>query len=254
MSDVLVESRAHTEIEFTPIKTNIDNELAGQELNPEQTKLMRELTDFLDDVSSKFKEQFWHVMDRKSMTRPEISARIKQFILEHGFDVPYFRIMGREAGENYLQQVVAPEYLHPEHSDEEDEREYKIGDDSVMMIFDLPKPVAQYWKKAEGGPWSRGLPEKNVGPEVVPWGYFYRRMIDTVRKAVDAEDREGKLHIRRIRSVAHAPLQHYYIFEVSRWPHRDEPMLHTRLDIDKVRQTQAIRDVLNEYLEEEPVD
>lgn len=200
-------------------------------------------------MSIEFRTDFWNIVNKHAGTSHELSPRILDFIQKHGFDIPHFRILDKETSEKLIQEMREKQKeklgfdLYDPTLDDEYARNYDF-----TVIFALPKQVSQYWRKGNDSEWSAGL--DNVGPDIIPWGYYYRKTIAGIRNDIDESNEKGDLYFDRVPGVAHE-LSHYYIWNVS--SQLSEAELREQRDNEThAEQMRSIQSVLAEYLEEKP--
>lgn len=91
----------------------------------------------------------------------------------------------------------------------------KMEDENgLMIVFNLPKPIGQFWWKGGTGLW--GEQAVDVDGKVIEWGFFYRKLMDTVWETIGYYESETPLVLRRLNAIGdHDPKNFYYVWEVS---------------------------------------
>lgn len=218
-----------------------------QQVNPEQQHVLEKLVSLLKNMSREFRTDFWKIVHNHNGTSHELSPKIIDFVQRHGFDIPHFRILDNATSESEISRIreEQAERLGTHFSDLQEEDEFRPKHE-FTVIFVLPKQVSQYWKKGNGSSWTGGLPD--VGADIIPWGYYYRKTIGNIRSDIDRSNENGDLYFDRVPGIAHT-LEHYYIWNVS--TQLSETDIRKQQE-DKARSEQmtVIKDILAEYLEE----
>jgi len=84
----------------------------------------------------------------------------------------------------------------------------------LMIVFNLPKPVGQFWWKGGKGLW--GEQAIDVDGKVIEWGFFYRKIMETVWETLGYYESETSLNLRRLNAIGdHDPKNFYYVWEAS---------------------------------------
>lgn len=220
------------------------------DVTAEQKLTYEKLVSFLKDMTDGFRTDFWTIAERARGSSHELSPKIIDFIRQHGFDIPHFRILDKAQSDELIREIreKQKEKLGLDLYDPEQDDEYPIDHD-FTVIFALPKQISQYWKKGDDSAWSRGL--DNTGPDIIPWGNYYRRTIHGIRNDIDTSNNKGDLYFDRVPGIAHE-LTHYYIWNVSSQLSEME-LMKERENEQHARQMRSIKAALAEYLEEEPV-
>lgn len=131
---------------------------------------------------------------------PEIIRKMK----EKGYDLPRFAIKQGAAAQKFAQENGL-DWWQPE-------------EDSIMLIFNLPPPLARFWYR--GGTDSWGELSKEIPPENIEWGHLYRETMPVIWEAVGEEECEGELNFWRINDVGqHKPNKYYYVWETEKQTH-----------------------------------
>ena len=87
---------------------------------------------------------------------------------------------------------------------------------NLLLVFQLPKPLSQFWWK--GGADSWGDLSEDVQDTVIEWGHFYRELMPIVWEEQGRHENESGLDFQRVNGVGeHDPKKYYYIWEMSEW-------------------------------------
>ncbi len=122
---------------------------------------------------------------------PEIANKM----IKRGYDLPQFSIKQGESARAFLESTGN---LSGTSS---------LLKDSVLLIFNLPRPIARFWYKGGQDSWGEGA--QKVDPNNIEWGHFYREIMDTVWEGVGVEEFKG-LAFQRINDLSDHKLQKYY--------------------------------------------
>ena len=150
---------------------------------------------FCGELSKRFKESFLELLELYQKERKEIPASILKFLRENKFDLPHFKIVDSKSAKKVLGDLG---YYN------------QIGKNSLLIVFNLPKPLAHFWWKDRGSIAQNG--DKDPAPLVIEWGDFYRAIMPLVWNAVDSQ--RGNLELNRINAPSeHDPKSFYYLWE-----------------------------------------
>lgn len=128
-----------------------------------------------------------------------ISPRIREYLEIKGMDLPTFDLYAKNEADEALERFGF---------DGE-----KIETGNFLVVFNLPKPLSQFWWK--GGTESWGSESKDVRKMVIEWGRIYRLIIPTIWNAVD---RSTSTMDRINPCGVHDPERYYYLWEVGTQP------------------------------------
>jgi hypothetical protein len=170
-----------------------------KETREEKAHLVRQIEQFIIHLTREWQREIWPYIYKD----PRISKKMRAYIKEHGLDLPTFHVYTADAADEYLDAVLPGAHLNE--------------NDNFLVVFNLPKPLAQYWKKGDSEEWEDD--SSDMRGMVVEWRKLYREMIPYVwGQLQDQQDYEG-LHIRRINDIhVHSPKDFYYIWEFSDKP------------------------------------
>ncbi len=86
----------------------------------------------------------------------------------------------------------------------------------MLMVFNLPKPLAQYWNKygTEEHPQQR----QKINGMALEWGYFYRTLSQIPWNSVNqvAQSNE-RIEINRINQIGQHSKDYYYLFRLTEY-------------------------------------
>jgi hypothetical protein len=187
------------------IEENIYNPEASQELEA-CLELSRE---FCEVLSKNFQAKFQEILVEYKKNQKLLSDKIIDFLKEKELDLPKFALHSSMVAEELLDNDLGLEDYNGCIDYEIKNREGKI-----IIVFNLPKPLAQFWWK--GGTESWGSAGADIEASGIEWGDFYRELMPTVWETQGLYANEKGLNFERINFVAdHKPDKYYYIWQVS---------------------------------------
>lgn len=125
----------------------------------------------------------------------KISPKIREYLENKGMDLPTFDLYAKNEADEALQKFG----FNGE----------KIEMGNFLVVFNLPKPLSQFWWK--GGAESWGSESRDVRKMVIEWGRIYRLIIPVIWYAVD----RSTSTMERINPCGvHDPKQYYYLWEI----------------------------------------
>ena len=187
--------------EIEKISPNIKELVEEHELNAETKRCLDKIRAFCSELSEEFRQTFLVLLEQYRKERRQISQKIVDYLLEKNFDLPNFTIAYREKAQELLKERGF---------------DVEINDQSLLLIFQLPKPLSQFWWK--GGVDSWGDLSEDMQGAVIEWGHFYRELMPVVWEKQGYYENESALDFYRINGVGeHDPQKYYYIWEVSEW-------------------------------------
>ncbi|OGL77622.1 hypothetical protein A3J43_03435 [Candidatus Uhrbacteria bacterium RIFCSPHIGHO2_12_FULL_54_23] len=129
-------------------ETSVQEYVNPDALEQEQKALLHDIREFVHESAKSFKEGFKDLLCSYVYGPPDrrrkISPTIVEFLREKKFDAPLFQIADSQAACDILRdcgQEPGLEYI----------KRSMIGRHHFLVLFQLPKPVAQYWWKGGGG-------------------------------------------------------------------------------------------------------
>lgn len=154
---------------------------------------------FCAELSIRFSEKFLLLLDQYQKEKQKIPKKIIDYLKKRDLDLSTFIVRRGEKMNETLEEFGISSYLE---------------EDGFLVIFQLPKPLAQYWWKGGVGIW--GSKSKNVG-DAVEWGEFYRKLMPSVWKTREYFSEKEGLDFRTVNDTGqHDPKKYYYIWEVSK--------------------------------------
>lgn len=178
----------------------------SRDASPETKSIADNARKFAIRMALKCRQKFWKELEKYRQEHTTISDKMVQFIKDKQLDVPRFWIYDEEN---------ARVFLHKHQFND------AIDEKNVLLVMDLPKPVAWFgWK---GGPDFRSHNKMSTGQtlehRVAEWGSFYDHLMLTIWEELDSEVSQGGLYLSRVNPVGtHQPLNYYYIYEASHTP------------------------------------
>lgn len=165
-----------------------------------ERKFLSHLVKFCQETSADFREEFYDLIEEYKESGRRVSDTMLEKLSELKLDVPKFEIFVGKARNELLENLQVNE-------------SYQFQENSIVVLFNLPKPLSQYWWK--GGAESWGSAGLNVDAMVMEWGHFYRELMPVIWNAIGREECNEDYRFYRINSVGqHEPQAYYYIWEV----------------------------------------
>ncbi len=156
---------------------------------------------FCDEVSKDFKQQFLCLLDQYRKERRQIPQKIIDYLSEKDFIFPNFIIAVREQAQKLLEEYGFQE---------------EINNQDLLLVFQLPKPLAKFWWK--GGADSWGGESIDIEDRAIEWGHFYRELLPIIWETQGRYEDEKGLDFYRINEIGeHDPEKYYYIWKMSEW-------------------------------------
>jgi len=185
--------------EIENIRPNVKELLDEKTLSPEQRDCLNKIREFCDELSENFRTEFLSLLEQYHKERRQISQKIVDYLLEKNFDLPQFTVsQGKQAND-----LLDSFNLNAE-----------VGDQNLLLTFQFPKPLAQYWWK--GGANSWGNLAEDMEDRVIEWGYFYRELIQEVWYLQGFYEDEKGLNFYRLNNIGeHDPKNFYYVWEIN---------------------------------------
>ncbi|MFA6535869.1 MAG: hypothetical protein WC250_03500 [Candidatus Paceibacterota bacterium] len=168
---------------------------------PERMELLQVATDFTADMQKLLKNRLDALMaevETQKATTP-IPPAILAYMEKTEMNLAQFSMFW---GDRAVSKTI--EYGLDEMKDE----------NGLMIIFNLPKPIGQFWWKGGAGLW--GEEAIDVDGRVIEWGFLYRKLMETVWETIGYYESETSLNLRRLNAIGdHDPKNFYYVWEVS---------------------------------------
>jgi hypothetical protein len=181
------------------LSPNTKELVSEEELTVEMKRCLEKTRTFCGELTEDFKQTFLSLLDQYRKERRQISQKIVDYLLEKNFVLPNFTIASREQAEALLE-------------------EYGLGgninEKNLLLVFQLPKPLANFWWK--GGANSWGDLALDIKDTAIEWGHFYRELMPVVWETQGRHENESGLDFQRVNGVGeHDPKKYYYIWEMS---------------------------------------
>lgn len=165
---------------------------------PDHAELLLRLYSLLDQITASFKNECQLLL----LETPQISPVIAEFINQKNFDTPSFLVADYTNSRQLLDSIDKPDL--------------NIDPEALLVVFNLPKPIANWWYK--GGEQEWGNVATPIGEDIVPWGLLYRRLMLPVWDNLDLSSNLYKLYIQRLNDIAdHQKDKYYYIWQVFKY-------------------------------------
>jgi hypothetical protein len=184
---------------------NISVEIS-KPMDTEVQKMLNELLELVTETSRKYVQALEDALKNTAEDIPEdnakashISERMKDFMREKNLLYPSFRILGEDEAKQFLEKNGY--------------RAEKIFSDQLLLVFNLPKPLARYWWK---GTLSDNFENAQTKETVAEWGKLYERTIYIAwEMEQDAINAGLSLHFSRVNGYGiHDVSEFYYIWKV----------------------------------------
>ena len=172
-----------------------------EELTAETRKRLEKVYTFCDELSEVFKQTYLSLIDKYKQEHRKMSQKIVDYLLENNLILPDFTIANQEQAKKLLKEYNL---------------EGRINEKNILLVFQLPKPLAQFWWK--GGSDSWGDLAEDMQDTVIEWGHFYRELMPVVWETQGRHENENGLTFSRLNAVGeHDPKKYYYVWEISEW-------------------------------------
>lgn len=190
-----VELRAGQDVQFV-LREEIDQPFLSNHLD-----LVANTKDFIRDLGNNFRadlEERALEFSRK-VGLPAQKATI-EYAINRGLLSPEFEIYGPQAAAKFLEDELGW------YQD--------IGEDNLVIVFRLPKPIDYYWDR--GGDRNGGFNEITPSTSSL-WGDSYDELISSVWDFWDRSVENYGLNLYRLNDVGeHSKGGYYYIWEVEK--------------------------------------
>ncbi len=169
--------------------------------------LYRDAMLFTQGVSKEVHTQFLSDLTAQAQRSHVPGRRVLTFLKEQNLLVPQFTLADAWHGLKLLGKLGFPRET--------------LWSDGYVLVFNFPKPVAQYWKKGTGGlPIEEAIDVRGM---VTEWGTMYQNLVRLIWRARDTAEEKEQLFFRRINSAGqHDPKSYYYIWEIAKVPFKDD--------------------------------
>ena len=167
--------------------------------NPEKMELMQMAREFTADMQKLLKDRLGTLIVESQQHPSPIPPEIIAYMEKTGMNLAQFSMF---EGDSAISKTI--EYDLDKMEDE----------NGLMIVFNLPKPIGQFWWKGGTGLW--GEQAVDVDGKVIEWGFFYRKLMDTVWETIGYYESETPLNLRRLNAIGgHDPKNFYYVWEAS---------------------------------------
>jgi len=187
------------------VPQNIREDVNEKKLNTETKKLLHLARNFCTDLSEEFKKTFLSLLSDYMQVHSQLSEDIFSYLERKEFNLPNFIISYGKDSATLLKELDLEGQIY--------------NDEGLLIVFQLPKPLAQFWWK--GGAESWGEYSEDVSDIVIEWGYFYRELMPVVWEKQGYYENEEDLNFERVNNVGqHDPQKYYYVWEISKLDER----------------------------------
>ncbi len=194
--DIETHDKIKSKIENPPFR--IRELLKEHELSFETKSCLYKTRAFCTDLSEDLRQTFLTSLEQHRNGRSKISPKVIDYLLDKSFDLPDLTIAHGKGAEGLLKEFNLNN---------------KIGDQYLLLVFQLPKPLAQFWWKGRLG--SCEDSSEDVHGSVIEWGYFYRELMPIVWREQGYYEDEYDLGFSRINKLGeHDPKKYYYVWKM----------------------------------------
>lgn len=161
--------------------------------------LLLVVNEFVEETGEEFTKDLDSLMQEYAETT-RFKSSVKVVEKTRGTDLlkPRFDVYGKNESRKFLDDIGYP-YV-------------QVEDESVLVVFNLPKPLAQFWWKGVG---EWGALDVDIDESAVEWGTMYRELMPVVWDNLDKYQYGRSLVFYRVNDVTdHEPGDYYYIWEV----------------------------------------
>ncbi len=188
-------NREHNEL------PNVVESLEECEMSEEAKECLVKVRDFCAELSDRYQQEFVALIQEYQATRRRIPQDILDYMAEKKLDLPSFCIAHKNNAEKILEEFGMPSV---------------ISDRELLLIFQLPKPLAHFWRKGGADSWGSGA--EDIQGAAIEWGYFYRELMRIVWETQGRNENENQLAFTRVNGIKnHDARRYYYIWKISEW-------------------------------------
>jgi len=182
-------------------QVNITVEGASPHLGPELRSLIQDVRLFLAEMSHAFGQALTEIIDQYQQEGISLGQSLALHLKEKHL-IPRFTVMVGQNRQAFLDQF-------------KELRPYQLASQSVLVIFNLPKPLDYWWHKGGNDIW--GQPNSNATNQMaVEYGKMYRLVMPTVWQQRDQID-QYRLECNRVNPINyHQYGKFYYVWEIGR--------------------------------------
>lgn len=178
--------------------------------NAEQKKLWLAVNEYVKEASQTFHDRLVDVLVEYQYGSGEISDKILIYLERQRLIYPNFTFRFGKQGKELLKNIGLAD------------RAEGINPDQGVLIFQLPKPLKEFWWKStervaehlrRGGK-TPGLQDaRPLEDTVIEWGKIYDQVMPAVWGVRDQYEAEGKLFYERLNQAGeHDPDEYYYVW------------------------------------------
>jgi len=178
-------------------------EYSDKKLTDRQRDTMEKIDKFVDKVVKESRLVFHAALDEQPVLSPPFREELVRHLVVNQLDMPSFKLRFGDDAQKMLREVGL------------DGRINQVAGESGVLLIQLPKPLAQFWRKGKGQfKFNKDDPESvDLGEDIIPWGTIYQKVLPVVWEARDKSPEETGLYFQRINKVAeHDPEQYYYVW------------------------------------------
>lgn len=170
------------------------------ELDERQTYLVPKLECFIAKAEKEIAASFENLIENYEKVIGEMPKEILEYLKEKNLMFPKFSLLVGNRAQKFLDSV-----------------DYNVDvEGKILMIFNLPKPLAKFWWKGDVEGSTAGV-NSEVDGAGIEWGYFYHNIMPTVWENVGFLECESDVYIERLNGIGdHDPDSFYYIWMVSK--------------------------------------
>lgn len=197
----------------------------------DNTKLLVDAAqNFALETTEEFKERFALILQDYAQSNPKIiNDKILKHIMAKDFDTPTFYIATGEEAKDKLNEC---------------DYNLEISRDAVLILFQLPKPLATFWWK------DSRLNDRDDGhvdgKGFIEWGKMYREVMTSVWEKWNEMCGKGFCMDRINPAGEHDPKKYYYLWELTGSEHKEVDYSSKE---NEQRETQ-FASLVDRYLEE----
>lgn len=179
---------------------NVTELLSERNLEHDLRLCLEKIRTFCNELSDDFQRIFTSLLEEYQKEH-QMPQKVFDYIREKELLSPSFTTAVGEPAQMLLEKYNLPR---------------EIKKEQILLVFQLPKPLAQFWWK--GGDDSWGEEGQRVGGMVIEWGHFYRELMPLVWQAQGRHENENGLDFERVNGLGqHDPKEYYYVWKVSVW-------------------------------------
>jgi hypothetical protein len=160
-------------------------------------ELLKRCEEFVKKIEAKVSADFEKMLAEEREGKVSVSPQIIEFLRDNNLHKPQFSILrDRAEAEKILAELDIGTALESENS--------------FVIVFNLPKPIAQFWWKGGTDLWGEQAVE--VEGKVIEWGYFYRKIMETVWEAIGYCESETSLRLNRLNGIGEHDPKNFTMF------------------------------------------